>query len=138
MKPKVALVVGAAAAAILGLALIASPELVLQGLGLDAHGDGLILARDVGALQLGLSVMNWVGRNADGRGLRAILGADVFVQFAALVLNGTEVLTHQLPGAAWPQLSLCSVLGVLYGLALLGTRDRSRRRSDKIAAETLS
>lgn len=138
MKPKLALVVGAVVTAILGLALIAAPELVLQGLGLDAHGDGLILARDVGALQLGLAVLNWVGRNADGRGLRAILGADLFVQFAELLLNGTEILTHQLPGAAWPEVSLCSVLGMLFGLALLGTRDRSRRRSDKIAAETLS
>ena len=137
MKPKLALVVGAVVAAILGTALVAAPETVLQGLGLEAHGDGLILARNVGALQLALGVLNWVGRNAEGRGLRAILGADVFVQFAELLLNGTEVLTHQLPGAAWPELSLCSALGVLFGLALLGTRDRSRRRSDKITAETL-
>jgi len=138
VKPKLALVVGAVVTAILGVALVASPEMVLQGLGLEAHGDGLILARDVGGLQLGLAVLNWVGRNAEGRGLRAILGANVFVQLAELLLNGTEVLTHQLPGAAWPELSLCSVLGVLFGLALLGTRDRSRRRSDKIAAQTLS
>lgn len=138
MKPKLALVVGAAVTGLLGLVLIAAPDVVLEGLGLDAHGDGLILARDVGALQLGLAVLNWVGRNADGRGLRAILGANFFVQFAELLLNGTEILTHQLPGAAWPEVSLCSVLGVLFGLALLGTRDRSRRRSDKIAARTLS
>ena len=138
MKPKVALVAGAIVAAVLGISLVVVPDLVLQWVGLDAHGDGIILARDLGAVQLGLAVLNWVGRNADGRGLRAVLGADLFVQFAGLLLDGTEILTHQLPGAAWPELSLQSALTLLFGIALLGTRDRSRRRSDRIAAEILS
>lgn len=138
MKPKLALVIGAAAAAVLGIALVVSPDLVLEGLGLEAHGDGLIIARDLGALQLGLAVLNWAGRNAEGRGLRAILGADLFVQFSGLLLDGTEILTHQLPGAAWPEVSIHSALFILFGIALIATRDRARRRSDKIAAETLS
>jgi hypothetical protein len=137
VNQKVVLVIGAVVAAVFGILLIASPDTLLGGVGLDAHGDGIIVGRDLGVMELGIAVLNWVGRKADGRGLRAILAANVFTQFAGMVLNGAEIVTHQLPGAAWPQMSVHAVLFALFGLALAATRDRSRRRADKIAAETL-
>ena len=50
MKPRVALIIGAVTALFFGLMLIAAPSKMLEGLGLDAHGDGILLSRDVGAL----------------------------------------------------------------------------------------
>lgn len=135
MKAKVALIVGAMFAAFFGLVFLASPESILKGFGMGAHGDGIIFGRDLGAIWLGIAVLNWVGRNAAGRGLRALLGGNLFIQFAELLLDGTEILTHQLPGAAWPGLSVHAALVVLFGIALIATRERNRRRSDQIVAE---
>lgn len=138
MNQKPVLILGAVVAAVFGVVLIASPDSMLAGAGLDAHGDGIIVARDLGVMQLGIAILDWVGRNTDGKGLRAILGANVFTQFAGLALDGAEIVTHQLPGAAWPQILVHAALFVVFGFALIATRDRSRRRCDKIAAETLS
>lgn len=133
MKPKVALTIGAVTALFFGLMLIAAPSKMLEVSGLDAHGDGILLSRDVGVLLLGLAVLNWLGRDADGVGLRAILIANIFVQVAELVVNGVEVLRQALPGAAWPGLALHFVLAIIFGLALASTRRDSASRTDSVA-----
>jgi hypothetical protein len=126
------LIIGAIAALLFGSALVASPAAVLHAFGLEAHGDGILVSRDVGMLLLGLAVLDWFGRNAEGAGLRAILVANLFVQLAEFVLNAGQIAAQQLPGAAWPGAMVPAVLSLLFGLALYRTRLRNRRAGDGV------
>ncbi len=83
-----------------------------------AHADGIIVSRDLAVTLLGLAVLNWLGRNADGHGLRAILVANVAIQVFELIVNGIEVATKILPMAAAPGLVVPVVLGVVFALGL--------------------
>ncbi len=113
--------------------LMRSPDAILQRLGLPTYGDGIILGRDVGIVVIGLAVLNWYGRNAVGHGLRAILFTNLFVQAGGLAVHGAEIANHQLPGSAWPSVSIHAVLGAMFALALLGTtKERTRRRGDNV------
>jgi hypothetical protein len=122
MKPKTVLVIGAAAAAIFGLLLVGAPAQMLGGFGLQVQSDGIVLSRDVGILLLGLAILNWLGRNATGEALRAILVANLVVQVLELAVNGAEIVVGQLPSAAVPGLFIHIVLG---GIFALGLRKRS-------------
>jgi len=132
VKPKTALVIGAACALLFGAMLLTSPDGILRGLGLEPHGDGILVARDRSILVFGFAVLDWLGRNAEGKMLRTILIANLFVHVAGFALRGAGIVTHQLPGAAWPSLVAQAVLATIFGLALLATRARDRRRSDKL------
>lgn len=118
MKPKLALTIGAAAAALFGCLLLLTPANMLKGFGIEAHVDGLIVSRDVGAMLLGLAVLNWLARNADGHGLRAVLVANFFIQVLELVINAVEIGVGDLPAGAAPGLAIHVILGVLFALAL--------------------
>jgi hypothetical protein len=130
VKPRAALIIGAICALVFGAMLVRSPDAILRGLGLPAHGDGIILGRDMGVVVIGLAILNWFGRNTQGHALRAILLANLFVHAGGFALHGGEIATHQLPGAAWPSVSIHAGLAIMFGLALLATRDRKRRRGD--------
>lgn len=132
MKPKTALVIGAACALLFAAMLITTPDAILTGLGLDAHGDGIIVARDMGVMALGFAVLNWLGRGAEGKVLRAILIANLVAQVGGLAFHAADIVTHQLPGAAWPSVVVQVVLSTIFGLALLATRARDRRRGDNV------
>ncbi|HEY2164209.1 MAG TPA: hypothetical protein VGH04_09475, partial [Gemmatimonadaceae bacterium] len=73
MKPRTALVIGAACSLLFGAMLITVPDAILRGLGLDAHGDGILVARHMAIVVLGFAVLNWLARGAEGSTLRAIL-----------------------------------------------------------------
>ena len=132
MKPRIALVIGAACALLFGAMLITTPDAILRGLGLEAHGDGILVARHMAIVVLGLAVLNWLARNAEGHTLRAILVANLFVQVGGFVLRTAEIVTRQLPGAAWPSVAAQGVLSTIFVFALLSTIARNRRRGDNV------
>jgi len=132
VKPRTALIICAACALLFGAMLITTPDAVLRGLGLDAHGDGIIVARHMAIVVWGFAVLNWLGRDAEGNTLRAILIANLFVQVGGFALRTAEIMTRQLPGAAWPSVVAQALLSVVFGLALLSTIARNRRRGDNV------
>jgi uncharacterized membrane protein len=135
VKPRIALVIGAACALLFGAMLITTPDAILRGLGLEAHGDGILVARHMAIVVLGLAVLNWLARNAEGHILRAILVANLFVQAGGFVLRTAEIVTHQLPGAAWPSVVAQAVLSTIFVFALLSTIARNRRRGDNVLSD---
>jgi hypothetical protein len=138
VKPKAALIIGAVCAFVFGAMLIRSPDAILRGLGVPTYGDGIILGRDMGIVVIGMAVLNWSGRNAVGNGLRAILIANLFVHLGGLALHGGEISSHQLPGSAWPSMSIQTLLAAMFGLALVATRERNRRRGDGVLPSSSS
>jgi hypothetical protein len=115
---RVVLIIGALAALIFGLGLTLVPAQMLAGFGLGAPSAAVVLSRDVGVTLLGLAVLNWLGRNATGAALRAILVANLFVQVAELIVNGIELAIGELPTAAAGGLVIHIVLGALFLWAL--------------------
>ena len=118
MSSRVVLIIGAVVALLFGLGLTFLPIQMLAGFGLGAPDVAQVLSRDVGVTLLGLAVLNWLGRNAEGDSLRAILAANLFVQIAELIVNAIEVGIGQLPPAGVGGLVVHLVLGVLFGWAL--------------------
>src|SRR6059036_1868998 len=118
MSTRVVLIIGAVAALLFGLALVLLPAQMLAGFGLGAPVAAQVLSRDVGVTLLGLAVLNWLGRNATGEALRAILAANLFVQAAELLVNGLELATGELPPAAAGGLIIHIVLGTVFAWAL--------------------
>lgn len=121
MSAKLALTIGAVAAAVFGLALLLLPQQMLAGFGLEAPAAAQVVSRDVGVTLLGLAVLNWRARDATGTTLRAILIANLFIQVAELVVNGVEIATGVLPGQAAPGLLIHLVLAVIFVLPLRNT-----------------
>jgi hypothetical protein len=80
MTTKTALTIGAITAFVFGVILTFFPLEMAKGLGLMGHIEGLILSRDVGAILAGLGVLNWLGRDAEGVGARAILLGNLAIQ----------------------------------------------------------
>src|SRR5437867_8534002 len=119
MSTRVVLIIGAVAALLFGLALVLLPAQMLAGFGLGAPAAAQVLSRDVGVTLIGLAVLNWLGRNATGEALRAILVANIFVQAAELVVNGIELAVGDLPSTAAGGLIIHIVLGALFLWALV-------------------
>jgi len=115
--------------------LVTTPDAILRGLGLEAHGDGILVARHMSIVVLGFAVLNWLGRGAEGQTLRAILITNLFVQAVGFALRTAEIVTHQLPGAAWPSVVAQAALSMIFGLALLSTIARNRRRGDNVLSD---
>jgi hypothetical protein len=121
MKPRTALIVGAISAAFFGLMLVFKPAEMLKGFGIEGHIDGLILSRDVGVMLLGFAILNWLGRDVEGSGLRAILVANLAIQVLEFVVNGVEIALNIVPMAAAPGELIHVVLAVVFILALKRT-----------------
>ena len=119
MRPSLALSIGAILALIFGLSLALVPGQMLAGFGLAAPGEAIVLSRDVGVTLIGLGILNWLGRNAVGAPLRAILVGNLVVQVLELVVNGWEIASGQLPGAAAPGLVIHLALGGIFVSALI-------------------
>ena len=118
MKPKIALIIGAVAAAVFGLLLTFASKQMLGGFGLGTPNEGIVLARDVGVTLLGLAVINWLARDATGAALRAVLIGNLVIQALEFIVNGYEVIISQLPGSAAGGLIIHLVLAVIFALAL--------------------
>jgi hypothetical protein len=118
VSPRIALIIGAIAAFVFGLALLVFPVTMLQSFGLGTPNEGLVVSRDVGAALIGVAVINWMARNATGESLRAILVGNVVIQALEIVVNGYEILANQLPAAAAGGLLIHLVIGALFVLAM--------------------
>ena len=119
MNPRVALIIGAVAAAIFGLLLALAPATMLSGFGLRAPDEAVVLSRDVGVTLLGLAVINWMARDASGTALRAILVGNIVIQVLEFLVNGYELAIGQLPTNAAGGEVIHVVLGVIFVLGLL-------------------
>lgn len=118
MRPRVALIIGAVTALVIGLLLVLLPDQLLSGFGVAATDQGRVLSRDVGSTLLGLAVINWLCRDAQGNVQRGLLAGNVIIQALELVVNGYEISAQQLPLAAAPGLVIHLVLGAIFLLAL--------------------
>lgn len=119
MSPRIVLVIGAVAAFVFGAGLLVFPATVLASSGLETGPATIATSRGAGATLIGLGVVNWLGRDAMGDGLRAILAGNVVVQVLSLMVNASGVVTGQLP----PQAASASVIhAILAAVFLLGIR----------------
>jgi hypothetical protein len=118
VSPRIALLIGGAAAMLFGLALLVFPASMLAGFGLAVPTEAKVLSRDVGATLIGLGVINWMARNATGEALRALLVGNVVVQALELVVNGFEIFAGEIPLQAAGGLLIHLVLGAVFVLAM--------------------
>ena len=126
MSPRLALMIGAVAAFVFGLALTVFPSTMLAGFGLAVPNEAVVLSRDlsrdVGVTLIGLGVINWMARNATGEPLRAILVGNVVVQALEIVVNAGEIAVGALPPQAGGGLLIHLVLGAIFVLAMTRAR----------------
>ena len=122
VSPRLALMIGAVAAFIFGLALTVFPTTILAGFGLAVPDAAVVLSRDVGVTLIGLGVINWMARNVTGEALRAILVGNVVVQALELVVNAGEIAVGALPVQAAGGLVIHLVLGAIFVLAMMRAR----------------
>src|SRR5207237_2028939 len=125
VSPRLALMIGAVAAFIFGLALTVFPATMLAGFGLAVPNEAVVLSRDVGVTLIGLGVINWMARNATGEALRALLVGNVVVQALELLINGYEVVVGDLPTQAAGGLVIHLVLGAVFVIAMRSTSSRT-------------
>src|ERR1051326_3590854 len=118
MSPRVALVIGAVAAAVFGLLLVFAPAQMLAGFGLKGQDEAIILSRDVGSTLLGLAIINWLARGASGAALRGLLVGNLAIQVFEFLVNGYELLTGALPNSAAGGELIHIVLGIIFLLAM--------------------
>ena len=126
MKPRVVLVINAVVNTLFGAPLLLAPAIMLPTFGIEPAPAALLLARDVGASLLALALLDWLGRGATGRGLRAILWTNIFLQGLEAVMNFVEVALGAAPVAVVPGESVRVVLVVLLLLCL---RDPASREA---------
>lgn len=118
MTPRIVLVIGASIAGLFGILLLAAPAAMLQGFGFAGQPEGIVLSRDVGVMLLGLALIDFLGRNATGSTLRALLLGNLTVQVLEFLVNGIEMALGQVPMAAASGLVIHLLLGVLFISAL--------------------
>jgi len=118
MSPKLSLQIGAVLALIFGLALSLAPTQMLGGFGMSTPPEALVISRDIGVTLIGLATINWLGRNAVGDALRAILIGNIVVQVLEAVVNGWEVAAAILPAPAAGGVVLHVVLAAIFVLGL--------------------
>lgn len=122
MNPRLALVIGAAAAFGFGLALVVFPAAMLANSGLPASNETISLSRGAGATLVGLGVINWMARNATGEVLRGLLVGNLVVQALQFFVNAGQLVTGQLPAQAATALIIHVLLGAVFVLAMMRAR----------------
>lgn len=118
LNPRLALVIGGAAAIAFGVPLFAFPAAVLASSGLLASGEAISLARGAGATLIGLGVIDAMARNATGDVLRALLAGNLVVQGLSSFVNASAVISGQLPAQAAGASAVHLILGAIFVLAL--------------------
>jgi hypothetical protein len=126
MKPRTVLVINAIVDALFGAPLLVTPALMLPRFGIEPNRAALLLARDVGVSLLALAMLDWLGRDATGVALRAVLWANVFLQGAEAAMNLFEVGLGVAPAGVLPGELVRVVLVVLLWLALRHPAARGR------------
>jgi hypothetical protein len=118
VSPRLALIIGALAAFVFGLALTVAPATMLGGFGIATPAEAIVVARDVGVTLIGVGLINWMARNAAGTALRAILAGNLAIQALEILVNGYEILSGTLPAQAAGGIVLHIVLGAVFVLAM--------------------
>jgi hypothetical protein len=118
VSPRIALIIGAIAAFAFGLAILVFPAALLAAFGLGTPSEAIVASRDVGATIIGVAVINWMGRNATGEVLRALLTGNVVIQALEFVVNGGEIVGGTVPISAAGGLLLHLILGAIFVLAM--------------------
>src|SRR2546426_6622726 len=95
---------------------------MLGGFGLAVPNEAIVVARDVGVTLIGVGVINWIGRDATGTPLRAILVGNVVIQALELVVNGYEIGAGLLPRPAAGGLVIHLVLRATFRPAMRRAR----------------
>jgi len=112
------LAIAALLACLVGAALLLAPGPFFTPTGLRLTPVLATIAQAHGATLLGLGVLTWLGRGAQGQGLIAILAGNLVVQLLSLLV----ALRMQALGIpALPQVLMHLVLGVLFGYFLAMT-----------------
>jgi hypothetical protein len=118
VSPRLALIIGAVAAFVFGLALTVAPATMLGGFGIATPSEAIVVSRDVGVTLIGLGLINWMARNATGTALRAVLAGNLAIQALEIVVNGYEIISAALPAQAAGGIVLHLVLGAVFVLAM--------------------
>ena len=118
---KAVLAVAAAGEALMGLALLAHPPMVIRLLfGAEIAGAGLLMSRVAGIGLIGLAVACW----PNGSMRRPLQGMLTYGGLVALYLISVGVRGEEVGPLLWPAVALHAIL---VGL-LLGTRSREGTR----------
>lgn len=118
MNPRVVLMVFAVVDVLFGLPLLLAPGPLLGNFGVEAHPDGLMLARDSGVSLLALALLNWMGRDLTGQALRVILYSNLLFQGGSAVVNLIEVALGLAPTGVLPGEGLRILMSVAILLTL--------------------
>jgi hypothetical protein len=115
------LTISAALAWLFGAALIAVPEQFYQPTGIAMTPLLATVAQAHGATLIGLGVINWLARDADPKGLVAVLGGNLVVQILSFAVIVRTMLLG--PGlAVAPGILTHIVLGSFFTYFLLRAR----------------
>ncbi len=100
-----------------GAGLLLAPAGFYAPLGITMTPLLATVAQAHGATLLGLGVINWLARNAEREGLKAVLAGNLVVQVLSLFV---AIQTMALVGkGAFPALTIHTVLGIFFAFFLL-------------------
>jgi hypothetical protein len=115
---RILLAVAAILAWMFGAMLLLIPAQFYAPTGISMTPLVATLAQAHGATLFGLGIINWLARNADRRGLIAVLGGNLVVQILSLAVV-VRTMTLGAGTAAAPGVVIHVVLGTLFGVFLL-------------------
>lgn len=112
MKLKNFLTVASVTAFIFGMGLILTPQMLANNFGVTLDQGGILFARSLGALLLGLGVINWLSRKETSiQALRPILWGNLVVQVLTGVIDFMGVQAGVLNSSAWVGIIIHILLG---------------------------
>jgi hypothetical protein len=106
---------------VISLALLLMPKQFFEPMGIELTPLLATIPQAQGATLFGLGVVNWLGRNAEKRGLIAILGGNLVVQFLSILVL-IRSMSLGTGAAVAPGMVLHVVLGSLCAYFLLKAR----------------
>jgi hypothetical protein len=113
---RIVLIIGAALAALFGLAMIFAPDSMANGFGLEMTDSVRVVFRDLGATLLGLAAINWLARNDAGSpALWAVLAGNAVVQLMEVIVNLANLSQGYLNASAWGGIVLHAALLAAFG-----------------------
>jgi hypothetical protein len=131
MRPSAALIFAAVVAGIFAIMMLLLPTQVLEGFGAPPHADGIVVARDVGSLYLGLSVLFFLARKWRGAALRGVLLVGILTQIMAMLTNALAIMSGEIGSAAWPGVGI----HVIVAAVLAAGYARAPREADQAIAQ---
>jgi uncharacterized protein YjeT (DUF2065 family) len=113
MSPRLALSIGAVVALLTGIPFVLAPAQALELAGITTPPDfALVPARDTGTVLIGVGIIDWLARDAVGAPLRGLLWGNIFIRVGAVVVNGWEFATGQLPGVSTTTVAVLAAFSI--------------------------